>query len=144
MAVTLALPDAAIEEEGYTLERSTDGQNWIAVAELSANTLRYVDYGLARHTRYWYRLTAHNSQGSDSPQTVQAETAAEPVNIGEAWVEGEVVQTAIHYRYDELYRLTQANYSDVEWNWWDVYSRGHPIEFRSKLCKVDKICVLDK
>jgi hypothetical protein len=42
LAVTLAWPDAAMEEEGYTLERSTDGQNWIAVAELSANSLRIV------------------------------------------------------------------------------------------------------
>jgi len=42
LAVTLAWPDAAIAEDGYTLERSTDGQHWIAVAELSANTLRIV------------------------------------------------------------------------------------------------------
>jgi len=32
----------AVEEAGYTLERSTDGQNWIAVAELNANTLHIV------------------------------------------------------------------------------------------------------
>jgi hypothetical protein len=31
-----------IEEDGYTLERSTDGQHWIAVAELNANSLHIV------------------------------------------------------------------------------------------------------
>jgi len=58
LAVPLAWTDAAIEDDGYTLERSTDGQNWIAVAELSANTLRYVDYGLARHTLDWCQVLA--------------------------------------------------------------------------------------
>jgi len=60
LAVTLAWPDAAIEEDGYTLERSTDGQKWLAIAELNADTQRYVDYGLALHTQCWYRLTVYN------------------------------------------------------------------------------------
>jgi hypothetical protein len=53
------------------------------VAELTAYTQRYVDYGLVRHTRYWYRLTAHNRQGSGYPKIVQAETASEPVRSGD-------------------------------------------------------------
>ena len=69
LAIALAWPDSSIEEEGYSLERSTDGQYWQMIAELSADTQRYVDYGLARHTAYWYRLTAH-SQGSSEVHTV--------------------------------------------------------------------------
>lgn len=112
LALSLSWPDSTIGEDGYTLERSTDGQHWQAVVELSAGTLRYIDYGLARHTRYWYRLTAHNSAGGSEVQTVQAETAAEPVTYGETWVEGEIAQTVIGYQYDPLYRLTEANYAD--------------------------------
>jgi len=56
-------PDAAIEEDGFTLERSTNGQNWIAVAALSANTLRYISYGLARHTLDWRQVLASIGPG---------------------------------------------------------------------------------
>jgi YD repeat-containing protein len=139
LAVTLAWEDSAIEEEGYTLERSTDGQNWIAVAELSANTLRYVDYGLARHTRYGYRLTAHNSQGSDSPRTVQAETASEPVSFGAEWVEGEIAQTVIDYQYDALYRLTEANYSDGTFFHYAYDSNGNRVSETTVVGTVESV-----
>jgi hypothetical protein len=45
-------PELQLFEGGYTLERSTDGVNWQPITELSANTLRYGDYGLARRTAY--------------------------------------------------------------------------------------------
>lgn len=35
---------------GYTLERSTDGVNWVEIDQVSANIQYYVDEGLARHT----------------------------------------------------------------------------------------------
>lgn len=49
------------------------------MAELSANTLRYVDYVLARHTRYGYRLTTHNSQGSGEPLSERLFRACRPI-----------------------------------------------------------------
>jgi RHS repeat-associated protein len=101
--------------------------------------LRYVDYGLARHTRYWYRLTAHNSQGSDSPQTVQAETAAASVTIGEDWVEGEIVQTVIDYRYDALYHLTEANYSDGTFFHYTYDSNGNRVSETTEVGTVESV-----
>jgi YD repeat-containing protein len=107
LAIALAWPDSTVDEEGYTLERSTDGgQHWQAIAELDANTLRYVDYGLARYTRYDYRLTAHNSQGGSQVQTAQAQTGG----TGQFTTESRSV--AITYGYDPLNRLTAADYSD--------------------------------
>jgi len=47
----------------YTIEHSTNGQNWIAVAALSANTLRYISYGLARHTLDWRQVLASIGPG---------------------------------------------------------------------------------
>lgn len=97
---------------GYTLERSTDGVNWQPIATLDANTQRYIDEGLARHTPYWYRLTPDNGQGT--PITLATETGYDTVTytVEEEWVEGELVETVIDYEYDDLYRLTEANYSD--------------------------------
>ena len=108
MSITLSWPDSTIEEEGYTLERSTDGQNWQPLAELSANTLRYVDYGLARHTSYWYRLTAHNSLGGSEAHTLQTETGWDAVT-DEPRTPGNVT---VDYVYDALNRLAGATYSD--------------------------------
>ena len=111
LAISLGWPDSTITEESYTLERSTDGQNWLPVAELPANTLRYTDDGLARHTHYRYRLTAHNNQGGNQVQTTQAETSWDIVTDGatQATEPGSLV---IDYTYDALRRLKMANYDD--------------------------------
>ena len=109
MAITLAWPDSAIEETGYRLERSPDNQqHWQIIADLPANTLRYVDYGLARHTRYGYRLTPYNSQGDGPAQTVETETKMQPVS----YLTDDIHTVTISYTYDALKRLTAASYSD--------------------------------
>lgn len=66
----LAWPESVIAEEGYHLDRSTDGQNWQRIAELSAGPHHYIDDGLLCHSEYWYRLTAWNSQGQSQEQAL--------------------------------------------------------------------------
>jgi YD repeat-containing protein len=109
MAIRLGWPDSTIEETGYRLERSTDDmQHWQSIVELSANTLRYIDNGLLRHTRYWYRLTPFNGQGDGAAQEVAAETGMQPV----IYTAEELHSVSISYSYDALNRLTLANYDD--------------------------------
>ncbi len=108
LAIRLSWPDSSIIEDGYTLERSTDGEHWLPVAELGANVLEYVDYGLARLTPYWYRLTAHNSSGGSEVQTVETGTGSDAVT----YTDPERVETSITYGYDALYRLTDAVNND--------------------------------
>jgi hypothetical protein len=67
------LADAAIEEEGYTLDAPRMGRTGSPVAELSATLCATGTTPGAPYRATGTGLTAHNSQGSDSPQTVQAE-----------------------------------------------------------------------
>ena len=109
MAISLAWPDSTVEETGYRLERSTDDQqHWQPIAELPANTLRYVDDGLARHTRYWYRLPPLTGQGDGPQQIVETQTGMQPVTYDTA----ETREVAISYTYDALQRMTSASYDD--------------------------------
>lgn len=111
MAIRLSWPDSSTEETGYTLDRrtDTDDTHWQRIAELPANTLTYVDYGLARHTRYEYRLTAVDSPNSS---TLVTSTGFDPVDYDAASMGTTTSHTEITYTYDPLYRLTEADYSD--------------------------------
>jgi YD repeat-containing protein len=109
MAIGLGWPDSAVNEVSYTLERSTDGQNWQVVSTLTANTLRFVDEGLTRHTDYWYRLTASNGQGGSEVHTLRTRTAFDPVIYPAS---GPTEDLVIDYGYDPLDRLTTADDND--------------------------------
>ena len=50
--ITLTWRDKAINETGYSIERSTDNKNWAVVATVPANSTSYSDAGLSPSTRY--------------------------------------------------------------------------------------------
>jgi YD repeat-containing protein len=109
MAILLAWPDSTIDETGYQLERSTDNeQDWQPIIALPADTLRYVDDGLARHTAYWYRLTPYNSQGDGPSETVATRTDMQLVT----YPTDARRTVTIAYSFDAHQRLTLANYDD--------------------------------
>ncbi len=118
-SLRLAWPESTIAEEGYHLDRSTDGQNWQRIAELSADTQRFIDDGLLRHSEYWYRLTAWNSQGQSQEQALHSQTGMDPVE------DLAMVTTTIDYAYDPLHRLTEANYSDGAYYHYDYDAVGN-------------------
>ena len=61
-------------ENGYRLERSTDGSTYSLVASPAADQTGYSDAGLSSATTYYYRVTAFNG-GGDSPSAhASAET----------------------------------------------------------------------
>ncbi len=86
-AIALDWSDQAADEEGFELERSSDGgQSWSAVASLGANLSTYEDDGLEAATFYLYRVRAFGPGGASAwSDTAGAETDAP---AGDCQVEG--------------------------------------------------------
>lgn len=65
--INLAWVDNEINEQGYKIERSLDGTNFIEIASnLSANATNYSDLSLSPGTLYYYRVRCYLG-GVDSP-----------------------------------------------------------------------------
>jgi hypothetical protein len=56
--IQLSWSDNASDETGYQIERSTDGVDWLAVAQVDADINSYIDVGLQPATIYNYRVAA--------------------------------------------------------------------------------------
>jgi hypothetical protein len=80
-AVDLAWLDNAANETGYSIERSTDGANWGAVASLSANATAYADSSVLAGWTYHYRVRAFNTLSSSDYSNLASGTVA-PVAPG--------------------------------------------------------------
>ena len=81
--VQLLWIDTAAYEEGFEIERSSDGISYSRVATVAANVTYYTDSGLAPETQYWYRIRAFNSYGtSDYSNIVTATTLVAGTGTG--------------------------------------------------------------
>ena len=56
-------------ENGYILERSTNGTTWSQIATPGADSTSYSDTGLVAGTKYYYRLRATSSVGNSATTT---------------------------------------------------------------------------
>lgn len=76
-SVSLKWGDDSNKEEGFEIERSTDGTNFGQVTVTNRNVTTYVDNTVAANTKYWYRVRATNPKGSsDFSNIVEVTTAA--------------------------------------------------------------------
>jgi titin len=63
-ALTLTWDDLSDNEQGFYVERSTDGGlTWTHIATVARNKTSFKDRNLARVTTYWYRVQAYNADG---------------------------------------------------------------------------------
>lgn len=63
-ALTLTWDDRSDNEQGFYIERSTDGGlTWTRIATVARNKTSFKDKNLARGTTYWYRVQAYNADG---------------------------------------------------------------------------------
>ena len=62
-SITLEWLDFADYEEGFSVERSTDGTNWGEIAQVSADIETYTDSNLPCGASYHYRVQAFNCAG---------------------------------------------------------------------------------
>ena len=83
--INLSWADQSDDEEGFLIERSSDGTAWQQIASVGANTRSYASTGLAAGTRSFYRVRAHNPSGySAYSNTADATTpAAAVMHIGD-------------------------------------------------------------
>lgn len=76
--IDLAWTDNSTDEDGFNVERSTDGINFIFVGTTGANTTSYSDPGLEATTEYYYRVSAFNAAGTSSPTNIANATTLTP------------------------------------------------------------------
>jgi Concanavalin A-like lectin/glucanases superfamily len=60
-SVSLSWTDTSSNEDGFNIERSTDGTSWTPIASTSANVSSFEDTGLSTSTVYYHRVRAFNS-----------------------------------------------------------------------------------
>ena len=76
-SVSLSWTDSAANEDGFYVERSTNGSTFVMVRQLPTNTASYTDPNLSSGTAYWYRLRAFNGAGASGySNTASAATLA--------------------------------------------------------------------
>jgi len=59
--INLSWTDNSSDETGFRIERSTDGVNFSQIASVAANVKTYTNTGLARSTKYYYRVFAYRT-----------------------------------------------------------------------------------
>ncbi|NLX90404.1 MAG: hypothetical protein GXZ07_02240 [Firmicutes bacterium] len=61
--IKLTWTDNASNEEGFKIERRTEGGKYVQIAEVEHNTTTYTDSWLSPNKTYYYRVRAYNSRG---------------------------------------------------------------------------------
>ena len=75
--IDLSWTDNSDNEDGFEIERGTDGSNFNQIDTVEANVNTYNDTGLAEETQHWYRVRAYNDAGdSDYSTTASATTSS--------------------------------------------------------------------
>jgi subtilisin family serine protease len=77
-AINLTWTDNANNEDGYTVERSTDNATFTQIASIAANSTNYSDTGLTASTTYYYRVRAFNSAGNSAYSNTASATTQSP------------------------------------------------------------------
>jgi thermitase len=64
--INLTWTDNASNEDGFTLQRSTDGVNFATAPSLGADVTSFANGGLSAYTIYYYRVRAFNTAGASA------------------------------------------------------------------------------
>jgi len=64
--INLSWTDNSSNEDGFKLERSTDGTTFTPIALVGANVTTFANTGLGRNKRYYYRVRATNASGNSA------------------------------------------------------------------------------
>jgi len=77
--IDLAWTDNSTNEQGFKIERSTDGTTFTLIAKTAINATTFSDrWGLSPYTRYYYRVKAFNSFGGAYSNKITVKTLPVP------------------------------------------------------------------
>lgn len=108
--VGLSWTDNATNEDGFKIERSTDGGAFLQITTVNVNVTAYTDTGSTANHSYAYRVRAYNTAGNSAySNTASAHTYTTPAaptdltatnpsgnNIDLQWVDNATDETAYH------------------------------------------------
>jgi len=72
--ISLGWQDNATDEDGYLVERSTNGVNFVSIAQLAPSTTNHLNTGLVPNSTYYYRVGATNAVGFAAYSSVVSAT----------------------------------------------------------------------
>ena len=108
-----------MDENGYVVERSTNGVTYAEIGRVARGTLAYKDANLPIHRTYYYRARAFNAAGPGTPSKadsvstydVTAPTGAITINGGAAYTRSASVSVAARATDDAsgVYRVRLSN-----------------------------------
>jgi subtilisin family serine protease len=81
--VALAWTDNSQAEDGYKIERMSQGGAFVQIASTGPNTTTFADSGLTSNTTYTYRVRAFNAAAGDSQYSNEA-SATTPAEQGQS------------------------------------------------------------
>jgi titin len=64
--INLAWTDNSSNEDGFKIERSSDGTSFSQVGTVGVNVRTFSSTGLQRNRRYWHRVRAYNAVGNSA------------------------------------------------------------------------------
>src|SRR5207247_607047 len=65
-SANLTWSDNSVREDGYKIERSTDGSNYSQITSVGANITSWTNSGLSSNSTYYYRVRSYNSYGNST------------------------------------------------------------------------------
>ena len=72
--ISLHWTDNSSVEDGFKIERSTDGTNYAQIDAVGANVVNYADTTVSLDAQYWYRVRSYNGAGDTSYSNVATAT----------------------------------------------------------------------
>ena len=79
--IALSWTDTSTNEADVTIERSTDGTNFVVVLRADPNATEALDTGLAAITTYFYRVRASNASGASDYSNIASATTVPPTGV---------------------------------------------------------------
>jgi hypothetical protein len=78
-SIDLSWTDNADNEDGFKIERSTNGVNFSQTATTDANTSSYTDSNCAAGTTYYYRVCAYSADGNSNYSNIASATTSQTI-----------------------------------------------------------------
>lgn len=85
--INLAWTNGSTNEDGISIERSTDGINFAEIITVGAGTVVYANTGLTEATQYWYRVRAFRGTQYSDYSNIADDTTYVTANIVAGTVE---------------------------------------------------------